>query len=79
MHRGLEGLVVKGDALDPAHHHPGAFDGRLGLESTNIVKAGRHLVGGLKAQTQQIGRLQCQKGQGQAADQHKQADPNIIF
>ena len=33
--------------MHPANHHASTFDRRFGLESANIVKQRRHLVGGL--------------------------------
>ena len=52
---------------------------RLGLEAAHIVKLGCDAVSGLEAQAQQVGRLQGQEQDGDSADQHKQANPDIIF
>ena len=58
---------------------PATLDGGLGLEAANIVKTRRHRIGFLKIQAEQIGRLQAQEDQGQSANQHKQANPDITF
>jgi hypothetical protein len=70
---------TRDDLLNAPHHHAGAAHGGLGLEAAHIVKLGNHPVGGLKTQTQEVGRLQGQKQDGDSTDQHKQANPDIIF
>ena len=78
-HAGLVAFVIELDGGDAAHHDAGALDRRLWLQSADVVELGRDAVGGLKAQAEQIGRLQRQKQNGRGADQHQQADPHIIF
>jgi hypothetical protein len=71
-------FVVKADAVNAPDNHAGALDCGSRLESTDVVKPGRHRVRGVhQLQAQQIGRLQGQKQQGKRPDQNKKADPNV--
>jgi hypothetical protein len=54
-HAGTESFAVKGNGIHPPHHDSGTLDCRPRLETSNIVKQRAHLVGGLKAQVQQVG------------------------